>query len=286
MNVSRQATGQASAGTRILSLDAMARCIPDGARVALAQDSTGVSMALTRALVARGARALKLVCVPIGGMQTDILIGAGCADVVETSAVTLGEFGTGPRFAAALKAGSIRVLDATCPAIHAALQAGQKGLPFMPLRGLLGTDVLAQRPDWKVIDNPFSPGDPIVLLPAIRPDVTFFHAPRADRHGNVAIGRQRDLLTMAQASRSCYVTVEEIVDDDLMRDPASSPGVIPAIYVDGIAHAPRGARPLRFLDLYGLDEAAAGEYAAAAQSAEGFDRWLARWVGEPALIGA
>lgn len=286
MSNARQVPGASSPGLQILSLSAMAQCIPDGARVALAQDATGVSMALTRALVARRARGLRLVCVPIGGMQTDILIGAGCVDVVETSAVTLGEFGTGPRFAAALKAGSIRVLDATCPAIHAALQAGQKGLPFMPLRGLLGTDVLAQRPDWKVIDNPFSPGDPIVVLPAIRPDVAFFHAPLADRHGNVAIGRQRDLLTMAQASQRCYVTVEEIVDDNLMRDPATSPGVIPAIYVDGIALAPNGARPLRFLDLYGLDEAAAGEYAAAAQTADGFEQWLSRWIDEPELADA
>ena len=66
----------------------------------------------------------------------------------------------------------------------------------MPLRGVLGTDVLKHRPDWKVIDNPFGDGDPIVLLPAIRPDVALFHAPMADRNGNVWIGRQRELVTM------------------------------------------------------------------------------------------
>ena len=75
-----------------------------------------------------------------------------------------------------------------------------------------------QRDDWKVIDNPFADGDdPIVLLPAIRPDFALFHAPLADRHGNVYIGRQRDLLTMAHAAQHTLVTVEALTDDDLMR---------------------------------------------------------------------
>ncbi|MBL8533584.1 MAG: CoA transferase subunit A [Betaproteobacteria bacterium] len=268
------------------SIEDIAARIPDGARLAVSQDSTGVSMAATRALVRRGARDLKLVCVPISGLQADVLIGAGCVSTVETSAVTLGEFGTGPRFAAALKNGSIRVLDATCPAIHAALQAGQKGLPFIPLRGLIGTDVLARRDDWKVIDNPFSSGDPIALLPAIRPDAALFHAPMADRNGNVFIGRNRDLLTMAQASHECFVTVEKIVDEDLMADPARSPGVIPAIYVSGVAIAERGAAPLRFLDDYPADETVLSDYARMGRTDEGFRTWLARWLGPADLSTA
>ena len=83
--------------------------------------------------------------------------------------------------------------DATCPALHAAFQAAEKGVPFMPLRGLIGSDLLAHRPDWKVIDNPFDDDDPIVLLPALKPDVALFHAPIADRDGNVWIGRDREL---------------------------------------------------------------------------------------------
>src|SRR5216683_2567355 len=80
----------------------------------------------------------------------------------------------------AVTAGSVRVMDATCPAIHAALQAAEKGVPFMPLRGLIGSDLINVRPDWRVINNPFAArGDPIVLLPAIRPDVALFHAPMA-----------------------------------------------------------------------------------------------------------
>lgn len=263
--------------------EAIAAAIPDGARVAISQDSTGVSMAVTRELVRRGARGLHLVCVPISGLQADVLIGAGCVATVETSAVTLGEFGTGPRFAAALRAGTIRVLDATCPAIHAALQAGQKGLPFIPLRGLIGTDLLASRPDWTIIDNPFCAGDPVAVLPAIRPDVALFHAPAADRHGNVFIGRSRDLLTMAQAAHACYATVERIVEEDLLADPDRSPGVIPALYVSGVAQVTQGAAPLRFHDEYFADETVLGEYARMARTDDGFRAWLDRWMGPTAL---
>ena len=261
------------------SVVGLAARIPDVAKIALAQDSVGVSMALTRELIRRRVRDLHLVCVPISGLQADVLIGAGCVRTIETSAVSLGEFGTGPRFAAALAAGTLRVLDATCPAIHAALQAAQKGVPFMPLRGMLGTDLLVRRDDWKVIDNPFAAEpDPIVLLPAIRPDVALFHAPAADRNGNVFIGRQRDLLTMAQASVETYVTVESIVEGDLLSDPDRSPGVVPAIYVSGIAAARGGARPLRFLDAYPLDEPAVARYAGMARTAEGFAQWLDEWL--------
>lgn len=262
----------------------LAAAIPDGATVALAQDSVGVAMAATRELVRRGVRDLDLVGVPISGMQADVLIGAGCVRSIETSAVTLGEFGTAPRFAAALKAGTIRVRDSTCPAIHAALQAGQKGLPFMPLRGLIGTDLVRHRPDWKVIDNPFGTDDPIVLLPAIRPDFGLFHAPLADRHGNVWIGRQRDLLTIAQASQRSLVTVEALTDEDLLRDESRSAGVIPAIYVTQIALAPGGAKPLKFVGHYARDEAAVGRYAAMARTEAGFHEWLDQWLQADAVV--
>lgn len=270
----------------MVSLQSLAAAIPDGALLAVAQDAVGVSMAATRALVARGVRDLHLLCVPIGGIQADVLIGAGCVRTIETSAVTLGEYGTGPRFAAALREGRLQVRDATCPAIHAALQAGGKGIPFMPLRGLLGTDLLASRPDWKVIDNPFAGGDPVVLLPAIRPDVALFHAPAADRNGNVFVGRQRDLITLGHAARRTCVTVEVLVEGDLMDDPDRAPGVLPALYVDCIAHVPGGAKPLRFADAYPDDEAALARYAAVARTPEGFQAWLSEWLGATVAVPA
>jgi len=166
-------------------------------------------------------------------------------------------------------------MDATCPAIHAALQAAEKGVPFMPLRGLIGSDLLKVRPDWRVIDNPFeSAGDPIVLLPAIRPDIALFHAPMADRAGNVWIGRRRELATMAHAAAKTIVTVERIHDGDLLAKEASASGVLPALYVEAIAVAPCGAWPLPLAGEYARDEAHLAEYAALAATTEGFQHYL------------
>lgn len=262
----------------LCELPALAAMIPDGAKVAVPSENSGVAMAATRELILRGVRGLHLVCVPVSGLQADIMIGAGLVSTIETSAVTLAEFGPAPRFTAALREKKVRMLESTCPAIHAALQAAQKGIPFTPLRGLIGSDVLTHRPDWKVIDNPFQAADPIVVLPAIQPDIALFHAPLADRYGNVFIGRWRELLTLAHAARQTLVTVERITERNLLEDVERSPGVIPALYVTGIAEADRGAWPLRFGAEYPADEPAIEGYVAAARTDAGFRSWLEAWL--------
>ena len=276
------------------SLADLAARVPDGAKLAVPRDITGPAMAATRALIRRGVRNLHLVCVPTSGLQADLLIGAGCVATLETSAVTLGEFGPAPRFTAAVKAGSIAILDATCPAIHAGLQAAEKGIPFMPLRGVLGSDLVAHRPDWRVIQNPFAEapggseagagggtdggGDPILVLPAIRPDAALFHAPRADRHGNVWIGPRRELMTMAHAARETLVTVEEVIEGDLLAEDEAAAGTIPALYVSAIAETKSGAWPLAFHDAYAADAAELADYVKLARTEAGFAQYLARYL--------
>src|SRR5580693_627185 len=252
--------------------------ITDGCLLAVARETSGVAMAATRALIRRGVKRLHLVALPTSTLQADLLIGAGCVETLETSAVSLGEFGPAPRFTAAILAGSIRMMDATCPALHAQFQAAEKGVPFMPLRGLIGSDVLAHRPDWKIFDNPFGNDDPIVLLPALKPDVVLFHAALADCTGNVFIGTQRELFTMAHAAQKTVVTVEKIHEGDLLRDPLLAAGTLPGFYVEAIAVAPRGAWPLPLPDHYGIDAAHMAEYARLAATPEGFAQYLDRYV--------
>jgi glutaconate CoA-transferase subunit A len=256
------------------SLDELAALVPDGARLVVAKDESGVALAGALALIRRGVRGLHLVTVPVSGLQADLLIGAGCVATLETSGITLAEFGTAPCFTRAVKSGTIRIKDATCPAIYAGLQAAQKGIPFMPLRGILETDVLAHRADWKVIDNPFAPGDRIVVLPAIEPDVALIHVPLADRFGNVFIARQRELMLLAHASKNTLVTAERIVEGNLLDDEARSGSVIPSLYITAVAHAPRGAWPLAFGDEYGVDAAWMTRYASEARTPEGYARML------------
>jgi glutaconate CoA-transferase, subunit A len=262
------------------TLDEASAPITDGCLLAVPRETSGVAMAATRALIRRGVRRLHLVALPTSSLQADLLIGAGCVETLETSAVSLGEFGPAPRFTAAILSGAIRMKDATCPALHAQFQAAEKGVPFMPLRGLLGSDVLAHRPDWKVMDNPFGNDDPIVLLPALKPDVVLFHAPMADRAGNIYVGMQREFFVMAHAARKTVVTVEKLYDGDLLSDPLLAAGTLAGFYVEAVAVAPRGAWPLPLPDHYGLDAAHLSEYARLAATAEGFAQYLDRYVNE------
>jgi glutaconate CoA-transferase subunit A len=266
------------------SLDDALAPIADGCVLAVPRESSGVPMAATRALIRRGIKRLHLIALPTSTMQADLLIGTGCVETLETSAVSLGEFGLAPRFTAAILKGTIRMKDATCPALHAAFQAAEKGVPFMPLRGLIGSDVLKNRPDWKVIDNPFDDAaegsDPIVLLPAIKPDVALFHVPMADRDGNVWIGRQRELMTMAHAAEKTVVTVEKIFDGNLLADKTLAAGTIPGFYIESVAVAERGCWPLPLPEHYAWDAEHLKEYAGLAATEDGFKKYLDRYVYE------
>jgi glutaconate CoA-transferase subunit A len=262
----------------VSTIEDLAAQVPGGASVALGPDYSGCALAAVRALIRRGVRDLHLIGVPQLGFQGDLLIGAGCARSLEAAAVTLGEEGAAPRFVAAVKAGAIEIFDSTCPAIHAGLQAAEKGLPFMPLRGVLGSDLVRHRPDWRVIDNPFAADEPILLVPAIRPDVALFHAALADRHGNVWIGVRRELMRMAHAARTTLVTVEEVTDADLLADDRTAAGTIPALYVSAIAEAARGAWPVGRRGRYPPDLEHLHRYVELARSEAGFARYLDEFV--------
>jgi glutaconate CoA-transferase, subunit A len=268
----------------VRSLEAAVALIEDGMRVVVAPDYSGVAMEATRELIRRGIKNLRLLTLPASSLQADLLIGAGSLAEIETSAVSLGELGTGPRFAAAALAGDGPVIkDATCPVLHAAVQAGEKDVPFALLRGVIGSDLLKVRPDWQVIENPFAASgtsDPILAVPAIKPDVALFHAPFADRHGNVWVGRRRELFTMAHASAHTVVTVESLHDGNLLENEILAGATIPGFYVDAVAVAAKGAWPLRFGNHYPEDTAHLAEYMRLAASELGFRRYLERYVFE------
>jgi glutaconate CoA-transferase, subunit A len=252
----------------------LAARIPDGALLALPPDYSLVSMAVVRELIKNKSRNLRLLGVPILGMSADLLIGAGCVAEVETSAVSLGEAGLAPRFTEAVEKGEIRIREATCPAIHAGLQATEKGVSFMPVLGIGASDVVKARTDW-------IPQGEVVLIPAIKPDVALFHARWADEAGNVWVGRRRELATAAHAAAQSLVTYEELKKGDMLEDEILAPGVISSVYVGGIAHAPRGAWPLGVPGVYGPDDTHLSQYAKAAKTRDGFQRYLEQWLLTP-----
>ena len=130
--------------------------------------------------------------------------------------------------------------------------------------------------DWKVIEDPYHPGEDIVLVPATKPDVGIIHALRADKWGNVLAPSYDDRL-VAQASEIFMATVEEIVDYNLMDDPRGG-YPIPWAFVSRVVLAPHGAHPASMDDRYGIDEGHFAEYIAAARTADGFQAYLNRYV--------
>ncbi len=253
----------------------LAKTICDGTQIAIPTSRSGVSMTVTRALISQKRRNLHLIAIPTTGLQADMLIGAGCVTIMESAGVTLDEQGQAPCFVRAVKTGTIKLKDSTCPAIISALQAGEKGIPFIPMRGLLGSDLLNFREDYQVIDNPYGENDPIVLLPAIVPDIALFHAPQADRHGNVWIGKNRELMTMAHAAKKTLVTVEEIIEGNLLEDELKAPATIPNLYISGVAAAKKGAWPLAQPYAYDSDEPHLENYVHQASTPDGFAEYLA-----------
>ena len=150
-------------------------------------------------------------------------------------------------------------------------------IPFVPVRGLLCTDYMKVRPDFRVLANPYDPREDIALVPAIAPDVAVFHGIRGDRHGNVITSGALDAKLIAQASRRAVATVEEISEGDLTREPHTGV-LVPGIHVSAVVHAPRGAHPTAFEGKYPVDAEHVREYVKAAESDAAFAAWLERYV--------
>lgn len=150
-------------------------------------------------------------------------------------------------------------------------------VPFVPVRGLLGTDYMKVRPDFREMANPYDPSEPIAIVPAIAPDVAVVHGYRGDRFGNVVASHATDGKLIAQASRRVICTVEELEDGDLARQPVRG-ALIPGIHVTAVVHAPRGAHPLTCRGRYDVDRQHLREYIEAARSEGAFKRYLDRYV--------
>lgn len=259
------------------SSKALADRIADGSSLALAPDYSGCSLTLIKALIRRGARDLHLIGCPQLGLQAELLIAAGCVASLETAAIGLGEAGRAPAFDQAYREGRIKVWESTCPAIHSGLQAAEKGLPFMPVASIMGSDLPKLRPDWREIEDPYSGGN-ILIVPAIKPDFALFHAPLADPDGAVWIGVRRELMMMAHAARTSLVSVEEVRGASLIADPSFAPGTIPGIYIDEVVEAPFGARPSGLFGAYEADQSWKAAYLEHAKHPQSRMRFLDGWL--------
>jgi glutaconate CoA-transferase subunit A len=149
-------------------------------------------------------------------------------------------------------------------------------VPFIPSRGVIGTDLVNLHPNWKIIEDPYNEGHDILLVPAIRPDIAIIHAFKADRSGNILAPGYDDRM-IAQASDKVIVTVEEIVDYDLTEDSRGG-HVIPWPFISLVVHVPAGSHPGGMKPYYKADDAHFAQYMEAAKTGDGFARYLDEFV--------
>jgi glutaconate CoA-transferase, subunit A len=261
-----------------VSLARAVSLVSDDATVALGGGlSARLPMALVRELVRQGRRGLHLIG-SAHSIDVDLLVAVGAVRRCEESYVGFEQdLGLAPAYRRAAEQGTIEVAESCCATILAQLRAAEMGLPFLPVRGVRGSDIIRLHPEYAEITCPFT-GETLVAVPALRPDVALLHAPIGDRYGNLHLEQPYVLdERFASASRSVVATVDELVPTDEV----TAAGVtIPAHLVAAVAEVPYGAHPSSCYPRYGYDRAHLREYVSAAQSGpDDLEKYLAVYLG-------
>ena len=266
------------------SAEAVEKFVFDGATVGMGGQSIGrCSMALAHEIVRQAKKDLTLVGCNMA-LHMDIMVGAGLVKRTECGTGNMERFGTTLRWRRAVEEGSLEVVDYSHLAMALRFLAGSLGLPFMPSKSLLGTDILNKKSfdgekPFALVDNPWEQGEPVVLLPALNPDVAIVHAQKADEMGNVLIeGFTTHEPEMIKASRSVIVSCEEVVSSDEFRsDPDRT--TIPYIFVDAVVEQPWGAYPTSTYKYHEHDEVHLRHYQSCARTGgEAYQEFLETYI--------
>ena len=260
--------------------EAVARFVPDGASVCMGTALEAlIPFAAGHEIMRQRRRGLTLVG-PISDMLFDQLVAAGCVRRIQAAWVGNVSAGLGHNYRRAVERGiphRIEVEDHSNLTIAAALQAGAMGAPYVPTRSLLGTGLLQSNPTFKEGRDPFS-GDPIVLVPALNPDVAILHVQRADADGHAhcwgTLGVTREA---ALAAKRVILVAEEILPRERL---LSDPGLIlvPTLKVAAVVHEPFGAYPSPVQGCYRRAHEFYHRYHEESRTEDGMHAWLDRWV--------
>lgn len=257
--------------------DAIARFVPDGSAVAMgtALESL-IPFAAGHELIRQRKRDLTLIG-PISDILFDQLIGAGCVRRVCSAWVGNVVMGSGYNWRRAVEKGEIEIEDHSNLTLATALRAGAVGVPFMPARTALGSDLYRTNQSLKKIACPFT-GDALTAVAAINPDVTIIHVQRADEFGNAHMWGNFGVTREAcLASARVIVTAEEIVPTEVIhRDPNRV--LTPGFMVAAVVHVPWGAHPSSAPGWYDRDHQASIEYQEASRTPRNFAAWRTQWV--------
>ena len=266
---------------KVMPLDeAVSRCVKDGMVIAM---GTGLESCIPfsagHEIIRQGRRNLTLVG-PISDILFDQLIGAGCVSTVVAAWVGNVGAGIAYNFRRAVEDGipqPLAVEDHSNLTVALAVTAAAMGVPYLPTRTALGTDIVRDHPRLRAVTCPFT-GERLLAVGALRPDLTILHVQRCDRRGNAHLwGNLGISLEAARAAGTVLLTCEEVVADEVITsDPNRT--LVPGFLVSAVAAVPYGSHPSPTQGYVNRDDRFYDEYHAETRTREGFLAWLGRMV--------
>jgi glutaconate CoA-transferase subunit A len=265
--------------------EAIAELVPDGASIALGlQLEQMIPFAAGHEIIRQGKRNLRLIG-PISDILFDQLIGAGCVKDVVAAWVGNVMMGSAYNFRRATEqenpgapGAKLEVFNMTNFSMALALQAGAMGVPFLPTRTAMGSNVSQGSPWFCQIHSPFEPKEPLLAVRALQPDVAIVHVQRADKNGNAHCwGNYGVMLEAVRAAKKVIVCAEEIVSEEAI---ASDPNrtVIPGFLVSAVVECRLGAHPSPVQGYYRRDDAFFQQYHQQTKTQADFNAWSEQWI--------
>lgn len=256
--------------------EAISRFVTDGCYIGTELYGTvRCPMSLTREVVRQRKKNLR-VCGQ-GVLELDLWLAAGLVKKLDLTYIGLEVYGTSSALRRAVESGQVETcVEWSNGAISWRMKAAAMGVPFIPVRSMLGSDTFTYSAA-KVAEDPFT-GMKVCLLPALILDVGLIHVHRADRFGNAQIeGISGFAAEMARASKRLIISAEEIVPtEEIRKHPDRT--IIPYYLVDAVVHAPFGSYPGEMAYVYGRDEPAIREWIDASRTDEGAQAYLNQYV--------
>lgn len=261
---------------RMSEREAVQRFIRDGDYIGTElYGSVRAPMSLTREIVRQGKKDLRIA--GQGVLELDLLLAASLVKALDITYIGLEVYGVSNCLRREVESGRVeKCTEWSNAGIAWRFKAAAMGMPFIPVRSMLGTDTLKYSAA-KVVRCPFT-NDPVCLLPALILDVGLIHVHRADQYGNAQIdGISGFCAELARASKRLLISAEEIVPTEMIRQQPDRT-IIPYYLVDAVVEAPYGSHPGEMYYLYRRDEEIIKEWVKASENPETTQEYLKRYI--------
>jgi len=249
-----------SKNNKVMSIkEAVEKFVFDGAIVGIGgQNISRCAVALVHEIIRQGKKDLTLTGCNLS-IHMDLLVGAGLVKKCECGNGNLERFGQTFQFRRAIEEGRMEIEDFDHLSMVSRFLAGEMGIPFIPVRDLLGSDILrysspSTKKKYEIIANPWNKREKVLLLPAMEPDVTIVHVQKADEMGNLVMeGILNHEPELIRASKSVIASCEELISpEETRRNPNRT--TIPYYFIDAVVEQPFGAYPTLTYNYYNYDE--------------------------------